>query len=103
MEGPALGSSYGRLLLFGTSYARNAGLSVASQGRMLSPGKVDIERSVAGYFVDDIGWQWLEGDAHEGATLRDHLSIWLLFSRAGFVLKEGQSHVVTPRRRPCTP
>ena len=90
MGGPALGSSYGRLLLFGTSYARNAGLSVASQGRMLSPGKVDIERSVAGYFGHDIVGN-ARGDAHKGATLRDHLSIWLLFSRAGYVLKEGKS------------
>ena len=38
MGGSALGASYGRLLLFGTSHARNVCLSVASQGRMLSPG-----------------------------------------------------------------
>ena len=42
-------------------------------------------------------WYWLAmargGQAHDGASLRDHLSIWLLFSRAGFVLKEGQLYM----------
>ena len=38
MGGSARGSSYVQLLLFGASDASNAGLSVASQSRMLSPG-----------------------------------------------------------------
>ena len=43
------------------------------------------------------------GNAHEGVEFKDHLLICARFSCSGLALKVGQSHVVSPRRRPWMP
>ena len=43
------------------------------------------------------------GAVYVGAWLRDHRSIWLVFSCCGSAWKYGQSHVEMPLRKPLIP